>query len=118
MKIRMLLLTIPVFFLPLAHAGETVGVNAVVEKSAEFSDREILLTGLVDRVSAARRMVILIDTSEATCTEACDRKTVIVQLPQAAEIPAKGSFVTATGILTPGSNPLKLTATGIVVEKQ
>jgi hypothetical protein len=118
MKIRMLLLTIPVFFLPLAHAGETVGVNAVVEKSAEFSDREILLTGLVDRVSAARRMVILIDTSEATCTEACDRKTVIVQLPEVAEIPAKGSFVTATGTLTPGSNPLKLTATGIVVEKR
>jgi hypothetical protein len=118
MKIRMLLLTIPVFFLPLAHAGETVGVNAVVEKSAEFSDREILLTGLVDRVSAARRMVILIDTSEATCTEACDRKTVIVQLPEVAEIPAKGSFVTAIGTLTPGSNPLKLTATSMVVEKR
>lgn len=118
MKTRLLPLALSALFLSLAHAGESLGVNAVVEKIAEFPGREITVTGLVDRVSAARRMVILIDASEATCTEACDRKTVVVQLPDAAEMPAKGSFLTATGTLTPGSNPPQLAATTVTVEKR
>lgn len=119
MKTRLLLLlTLSVVILSPARAGEPLGVNAVVEKSAEFSGKEITVTGLVDRVSAARRMIILIDASEATCTDACERKTIVVQLPETLDMPAKGSFLTATGPLTPGSNPPQITATSVVPAKR
>lgn len=118
MDTRFLLLAVPALFLSLSQAAEPIGVNSVVEKMVEFSGREITVTGMVDRVSTARRMVILIDASEATCQEACERKTVIVRLPDTIEMPAKGSFLTASGTLVPDSNPAQLAATTAAVEKR
>lgn len=111
MKICLLLFAISSLVLSPARAGETLGVNVTVEKRAEFDGREIAVNGLVDRVSAARRMVVLIDASEATCQEACDRKMLVVQVPEAAAMPVKGSFLKATGTLAPGTNPPQLVAT-------
>lgn len=113
MKTRLLLFVMSAMILVSVRAGEPLGVNAFFENRAEFAGKEVTLTGLVDRVSAARRMVVLIDTTEADCTDACDRKTVVVQVPDAVEIPAKGSFITASGTVVPDADPPQLAGTTI-----
>lgn len=113
MKNLLLLFIMSVLLLSTVRAGETLGVNAFFENRAEFAGKEVTLTGLVDRVSVARRMVILIDTTEADCTDACDRKTVVVPVPDAVEIPAKGSFITASGTVVPDADPPQLAETTI-----
>jgi hypothetical protein len=114
MKTRPLLFAVAALMIPLLHAGEPLGVNALHQKLPETAGTEITVTGLVDRISAARRMVVLIDTSEASCKDACERKLLVVTLPESAEMPAKGSFLTATGKLTPDADPPQLLATNLV----
>ena len=113
MKNTIIQLTAAALLLAVLHAEEPVGVNALHEKQADYAGKAVTVTGLVDRVSSSRRMVILIDASEATCIDACDRKNLVVQVPDAMELPAKGAFVTAVGTLAPGSNPPQLTAASI-----
>lgn len=113
MKKTLIQLTVAAFSLAVLHAEEPVGVNALHEKLAEYAGKAVAVTGLVDRVSSSRRMLILIDASEATCTNACERKDIVVQVPESVELPAKGSFVTAVGILAAESDPPQLAATSI-----
>lgn len=113
MKTRFLLIVIPALMLTFARADEPLGVNTVFEKNVEFVGKEITVTGLVERVSASRHMVVLIDTTEATCTDACDRKTLVVLLPKTANLPSKGSFLTVNGTLIPDANPPQLTAVSV-----
>jgi hypothetical protein len=108
MKTRMLALAISALLLSPVHSEEPVSINALAEKPAEFSGRQITVTGLVDRISVARRMVVLIDASEATCTDACDRKTLVVRVPEDTALPGKGDLLTVTGTLVPDSDPLQM----------
>lgn len=116
MKNTIIQLTAAALLLAVLHAEEPVGVNALHEKQADYAGKAITVTGLVDRVSSSRRMVMLIDTIEATCTDACDRKNLVVQVPTSIELPAKGSIVTAVGTLGMESNPPQLAAATITEE--
>jgi hypothetical protein len=62
-------------------------------------------------------MVVLIDSSEATCTKVCERKSVVVLLPKGVEMPVKGTFLTANGRLLPGTNPPQLNAASVTSAK-
>lgn len=117
MKTRLLLTALTLFLMPPAKAEPPIGVNTLHEKSADLAGKELAVTGLVDRVSAARGMVVLIDSSEATCTKACERKTLVVLLPKGVELPAKGSFLTANGRLVPDTNPPQLAAASVAPAK-
>lgn len=110
MKPRILLASLTLILAPLAKADPPIGVNALHEKIPELPGKDLAVTGLVDKVSAARGMVVLIDSSEATCKDACERKTLVVLLPEGAEAPDKGTFLTATGLLVPDTNPPQLQA--------
>jgi hypothetical protein len=96
-------------------AADPVGINKLMEKPAEFAGSEITVAGHVDRVSAERRMVVLIDSSEAGCSDGCSRKTLVVQLPEKLEVPAKGSNVRVVGKLSAGTAP-KMSATALVLQ--
>lgn len=113
MKPRILLASLTLILAPLAKADPPIGVNALHEKIPELPGKDLAVTGLVDKVSAARGMVVLIDSSEATCKDACERKTLVVRLPEGAGAPAKGTFLTATGRLVPGTNPPQLHAASV-----
>ena len=117
MKARLLLTALTLILVLTANAETPIGVNALHEQSSALSEKELVVTGLVDRVSAARGMVVLIDSSEATCTKACERKSVVVLLPKGIELPAKGSFLTANGRLVPGTNPPQLNAASVGLAK-
>lgn len=117
MKIRYVLLACAALWLAPLPAAEPIGINALTSDPAKYESRVITVTGLVDRVSAARRMVVLIDATEATCTDACERKTLIVELPESAPIPAKGKTLTATGKLSAAGTPPRLVASEVVSEK-
>ena len=113
MKIRLLLTALTLFLVLPAQAGTPIGVNALHEQSAALSEKELAVTGLVERVSPARGMVILIDSSEATCTKVCERRSLVILLPKGVELPAKGTFLTANGRLVPGTNPPQLNAESV-----
>lgn len=113
MKTRLLLTALTLILVLPANAETPIGVNALHEQSSALSEKELAVTGLVDRVSAARGMVVLIDSSEATCTKVCERKSVVVLLPKGVEIPVKGTFLTANGRLVPGTNPPQLNAASV-----
>lgn len=101
-----------------AQARDPIGVNAAYNQQAELAGKTVTVTGLVDRVSTARRMVILIDTSEAGCADACERKNLVVQLPDSIELPAKGASITAIGTFGSEKNPPQLAATTIAIENR
>jgi len=118
MKHIILQLTTAILLIPWAQAGEPIGVNAANDQQAELAGKTVTITGLVDRISTARRMVILTDTSEADCADACERKNLVVQLPDAVELPAKGAFVTVIGTFGSEKNPPQLAATSIEIENR
>ena len=117
MKTRLLLTALTLILVHPANAETLIGVDALHEQSSALSEKELAVTGLVDRVSAARGMVVLIDSSEATCTKVCERKSVVVLLPKGVEIPVKGTFLTANGRLVPGTNPPQLNAASVTSAK-
>ncbi len=117
MKTRLLLTALTLILVLPANAEMPIGVNALHEQSSALSEKELVVTGLVDRVSAARGMVVLIDSSEATCTKVCERKSVVVLLPKGVEIPVKGTFLTANGRLVSGTNPPQLNAASVAPAK-
>jgi hypothetical protein len=117
MKTRLLLTALTLILVLPANAETPIGVDALHEQSSALSEKELAVTGLVDRVSAARGMVVLIDSSEATCTKVCERKSVVVLLPKGVEMPVKGTFLTANGRLVPGTNPPQLNAASVTPAK-
>ena len=117
MKTRLLLTALTLILVLPANAETPIGVDAIHEQSSALSEKKLAVTGLVDRVSAARGMVVLIDSSEATCTKVCERKSVVVLLPKGVEMPVKGTFLTANGRLVPGTNPPQLNAASVTPAK-
>jgi hypothetical protein len=117
MKTRLLLTALTLILVHPANAETLIGVDALHEQSSALSEKELAVTGLVDRVSTARGMVVLIDSSEATCTKVCERKSVVVLLPKGVEMPVKGTFLTANGRLLPGTNPPQLNAASVTSAK-
>jgi hypothetical protein len=117
MKTRLLLTALTLILVLPANAETPIGVDALHEQSSALSEKELAVTGLVDRVSAARGMVVLIDSSEATCTKVCERKSVVVLLPKGVEMPVKGTFLIANGRLVPGTNPPQLNAASVTPAK-
>jgi hypothetical protein len=96
----------------LLHAADPVGIDTLMQNPVSFVGREILVEGHVERVSAARRMVVLIDTAEADCKDACGRKSLVVQIPETLSIPEKGTNIRVTGSLSEEQSP-SLLATAI-----
>ncbi|MCX7869252.1 MAG: hypothetical protein N2322_04800 [Terrimicrobiaceae bacterium] len=104
MKTSLIRIPLRAFF-PLLAAGlalaaeQATGVNSLLANLPAHEGRQIAVIGHVDRVSASRRMVILIDLAEAGCADGCERKTLLVQLPEGAPMPAKGANILVTGTL-------------------
>jgi hypothetical protein len=112
MKTKHLLVALLAYTAALLHAADPVGIDILMQNPASFAGREILVEGHVDRVSAARRMVVLIDTTEADCQDACGRKSLVVQIPETLPIPEKGTNIQVTGSLSEDQSP-SLLATAI-----
>lgn len=111
MRIHQVLLAAATLILAPLQAADPIGINALAANAGDFAGKEITVTGHIDRVSAARRMVVLIDTSEATCKDGCNRKTLLVELPAESPLPAKGQTLVATGKLTAETGALRFSAT-------
>jgi hypothetical protein len=115
MKTIALVVTLLVTSFAASHAADPIGINKLMEKPTEFAGSDITVAGHVDRVSAERRMVVLIDLSEAGCSDGCNRKTLVVQLAENLEVPGKGSNVQVVGRLSAEPTP-KLSATSLVLQ--
>jgi hypothetical protein len=114
MKTKTLLVALFASTASILQATDPVGINALMQNPAPFAGGEILVEGHVDRVSAERRMVVLIDTAEAGCTDGCNRKTLMVQIPEGIAVPEKGVNIQVAGSLS-AAEPPRLSATAIGV---
>jgi hypothetical protein len=95
-----------------------ITVDALASKTKAFAGKTIVLHGVVDRVSKERRMITLIDPSEANCTDACQRNTVIVPLPATNKdpLPEARREVLVHGSVDPKQAPLRMIVTRIVTD--
>lgn len=112
MKTKNLLVVLLASTASLLQAADPVGIDTLMQNPTSFAGSEILVEGHVERVSAARRMVVLIDTTEAGCQDACGRKTLVVQIPETLPIPKKGINIQVTGSPSEDPSP-SLVATAI-----
>lgn len=97
--IQLLLPTAVAALLATAQAAEPLAVDAVFDQAETLAGQEITVRGAVERVSAARHMVMLVDKAELTCTTGCEPRRLPLQLQETAELPAKGDLIQATGTL-------------------
>jgi len=93
------LLAMAAIFQPSSYAEPLRGVDELLADPAASDGKSLVLAGWVDRVSVQRRMVILIDVSEADCQDACNRKTLAALFPETVQLPEKGTRLTLRGIL-------------------
>jgi hypothetical protein len=84
---------------PLQDLQELHGESKLLADPAASDGKSLVLAAWVDRVSVQRRMVILIDVSEADCQDACNRKTLAALFPETVQLPEKGTRLTLRGIL-------------------
>jgi hypothetical protein len=52
-------------------------VDSLAAKPSDFTGKIVAVLGVVERVSEAKRMFTLIDTSEAGCADACQRAMIV-----------------------------------------
>jgi len=91
------------------HA-QPVEINELIPRLSEFAGKELTVSGIVDRVSASKRMVVLRDASKAACTDGCERKVLVVSLPDSVPIPGQGQRLIVTGLLNAAADPPHLKA--------
>jgi hypothetical protein len=75
--------------------------------------------GIVERVSEAKRMFTLIDTSEAGCADGCQRAMIVAQLDQAlTTLPKATEPVVAIGKVDTSAPSVRVTVTELVSGKE
>jgi hypothetical protein len=108
MKTRHILLALLTTAASFLQAADPLGIDSLMQNPAVHAGKDILVEGHVERVSAARRMVVLIDTTEADCKDACGRKTLLVQIPDPLPLPEKGTTIRVAGTLANDQSPTLL----------
>ncbi|MDX2081286.1 MAG: hypothetical protein SFU53_10920 [Terrimicrobiaceae bacterium] len=96
------------------------GVDSLAAKSADYSGKTVAVSGIVERVSEAKKMFTLIDTSEAGCADACERAMIVAQLGQGvtAALPKTTEPVIAIGKVDTSAPAVLVTVTELVAGKE
>jgi hypothetical protein len=60
------------------------GVDLLAAKPSDYAGKIVAVSGVVERVSEAKKMFTLVDASEAGCADGCERARIVAQLGQGA----------------------------------
>lgn len=115
-------------FLALACAASAVlagdkltvaGVNTLAAKSADYFGKTVAVPGIVERVSETKQMFTLIDASEASCADGCERAMIVARLGQGvAPLPKAAEPVIVIGKVDTSAPAVRVTVTELVSGKE
>jgi hypothetical protein len=95
------------------------GVNSLVNRPKDYTGKIVAVSGVVERVSEAKKMFTLVDPSEAGCADACERAMVVAQLGQGVTtLPKAMEPVIAIGKVETSSPAMLVTVTELVSSKE
>jgi hypothetical protein len=95
------------------------GVDSLTAKSSDYAGKIVAVSGIVERVSEAKRMFTLIDASEAACADGCQRSMVVAQLGQSVTaLPKAAEPVVAIGKVDTSATAVRVTVSEVVSGKE
>lgn len=95
------------------------GVDSLAAKPADYSGKTVAVSGIVERISEAKKMFTLIDASEAGCADACERAMIVVQLGQdVTTLPKATEPVIAIGKVDASAPVVRVTVTELIAGKE
>jgi hypothetical protein len=95
------------------------GVDQLVAKPRDYTGKIVAVSGIVERVSEAKKMFTLVDTSEAGCADACQRAMIVAQLGQGVTtLPKVMEPVIAIGKVDTSAPAVRVTVTELVSSKE
>lgn len=95
------------------------GVDSLAAKPSDFSGKIVAVSGIVERVSAAKKMFILVDPSEAGCVDGCFRAMIVAQLGQGVTtLPKVMEPVIAIGQVDASAPAVRVTVTELLSGKE
>ena len=94
-------------------------MDSLAAKSSDYTGKIVVVSGIVERVSEARRMFTLIDASEADCADGCKRAMIVAQLGQGVTTLLKAiESVVAIGKVDTPAPAVRVTMTELVSGKE
>jgi hypothetical protein len=94
-------------------------VDSLAAKPGNYAGKIIAVSGVVERVSEAKKMFTLVDSSEAACTDGCQRSMVVAQLGQGlTALPKATEPVIVIGTADTSAPAVRVTVTELVSGKE
>ncbi|MGA7391563.1 MAG: hypothetical protein WBL40_19555 [Terrimicrobiaceae bacterium] len=94
-------------------------VDSLAAKPGNYAGKIVAVSGVVERVSEAKRMFTLVDSSEAGCADGCQRSMVVAQLGQGlTALPKATEPVIAIGTVDTAAPAVRVTVTELVSGKE
>ena len=95
------------------------GVDSLAAKPSDYTGKIVAVSGVVERVSDAKKMFTLVDASEAGCADGCQRAMIVAQLGQGVTtLPKVMEPVVAIGKVDTSSPAVLVTVTELVSSKE
>ena len=95
------------------------GVDSLAANPSGYTSKIVAVSGVVERVSDAKKMFTLVDASEAGCADACQRAMIVAQLGQGVTtLPKVMEPVVAIGKVDTSFRAVLLTVTELVSSKE
>ncbi|MGA7881135.1 MAG: hypothetical protein WCD63_09740 [Terrimicrobiaceae bacterium] len=94
-------------------------VDSLAAKPGNYAGKIVAVSGVVERVSEAKKMFTLVDSSEAGCADGCQRSMVVAQLGQGlTALPKATEPVIAIGTVDTAAPAVRVTVTELVSGKE
>ena len=95
------------------------GVDSLAATANDYAGKIVAVSGVVERVSEAKKMFTLVDASEAGCADGCQRAMIVGQLGQGVTtLPKVMEPVIAIGKVETSSPAVLVTVTELVSSKE
>ena len=95
------------------------GVDSLAANPSGYTGKIVAVSGVVERVSEAKKMFTLVEASEAGCADGCQRAMIVAQLGQAVTtLPKAMEPVVAIGKVDTSAPSVRVTVTELVSSKE
>ena len=95
------------------------GVDSLAANPGDYTGKIVAVSGIVERVSEAKHMFTLIDSSEAGCADGCQRAMIVAELGQGlTALPKATEQVVAIGRVDTSAPSVRVTVTELVSGKE
>ena len=94
-------------------------MDSLAANPGDYTGKIVAVSGIVERVSEAKHMFTLIDSSEAGCADGCQRAMIVAELGQGlTALPKATEQVVAIGRVDTSAPSVRVTVTELVSGKE